>query len=268
MNGEEKGVYLYCLAQSGFEPAVDETEGAFETPLLLHTISGITAVVEMVFLDVFCGPAGGIDINEPSWLIPRMVRHEKIIERVMKCSPVIPARFGTIFSSIDRLNSFLIRNDWLIMEFFAEVEDKSEWSVKGFLNRERAMERAEATVLEKKSDFLSALPSGRRYIEEKKIISGAEKTMRHRLKTVLDTVCGELSPNAYRGRDLPIIHGVHSRDGRETVFNRAFLVPEFSLPSFKSSLQRTADLCDIEGIVFEMSGPWPPYSFSPSLECE
>jgi hypothetical protein len=265
MSGGEKGFYLYCLAESGSGPVPRETGTAFGTPLLFHAIRGITAVFESVPLDVFCGPDWEPNVHDPSWLIPRTVRHEKIIEQVRARSSVIPVRFGTIFSSLDSLNSFLVQNEQVIKEFFVEIEGKSEWGVKGFVNRERARERAERILIEEEAEFLSTLPTGRRYFEERKILSRADEVVRERLNTVFEAVWEDLSRHAFRIHDLSIIEGMNFQDDLEAVFNRAFLVPESSLASFKDCLERSAGFYKADGIVFSMSGPWPPYSFSPPL---
>jgi hypothetical protein len=268
MNGGEKGSYLFCLTRSAPGPAADGIKEAFDGCLRFHTFKSITAVVETVSLDEFCGPNGEANMKELSWVVPRAVRHEKVIEWVMAHSPVIPANFGTIFSSMENLDRLLGRNEEVIEGFFEEIEDKAEWAVKGLLNQVHARERASSTVLEKKAAFLSSLSAGRRYFEEKKALSEADGLMGDWLKDALRTVHGEFAAHASGFREGRSLKGAQGEGDVKVVFNWAFLVQTSSLARFRDGVRRATDLREAEGLVFELSGPWPPYSFSPSLDME
>ena len=49
----------------------------------------------------FAGPEAELNLQQLSWVGPRALRHEAVIEEVMASSPVLPARFGTLFSSAE-----------------------------------------------------------------------------------------------------------------------------------------------------------------------
>ena len=42
-----------------------------------------------------------------AWVAPRVCRHEAVIEEAMRQSPVLPARFATLFQTIASLAQFL-----------------------------------------------------------------------------------------------------------------------------------------------------------------
>ena len=52
------------------------------------------------------------------------------------------------------------------------------------------------------------------------------------------------------------------------ILNWAFLVPRGAAEDFGVRVQRINAAHVEEGLVLELSGPWPPYSFCPSLEPE
>ena len=56
--------------------------------------------------------------------------------------PVLPARFATLFTSIDSLQRFVLEHREAITGFFAQLGDQREWAVKGLLDRGRGARRA------------------------------------------------------------------------------------------------------------------------------
>ena len=265
MAGGQDGFYLYCLARSDAVPAIGGEGIDPEHPLFLHTFGGVAAVLSMVSLKDFCGDCGEEGLKDLSWVGPRALRHEEVIERVMAHSPVIPARFGTIFSSPESLEELLRRHEAVIRGFFDEVTDKAEWAVKGLLDRDLARKTASSVLLEEEAVRISSLPPGKRYFEEKRLASRAETALKEWLKEAFQAVCQDLTPHASRfcERKVP---AQADNDDREVVVNWAFLVPERSLPRFKEQVLQVNDLYEAKGLAFELSGPWPPYSFSPPLE--
>ncbi len=55
---------------------------------------------------------------------------------------------------------------------------------------------------------------------------------------------------------------------KDMIVNWAFLVSQDIAPDFCACVRRANELCAVPGLVFEISGPWPPYSFRPCLEEE
>jgi hypothetical protein len=56
--------------------------------------------------------------------------------------------------------------------------------------------------------------------------------------------------------------------GKETILNWAFLVGSDRVQELRSVVERANSEFQERGLVFQMSGPWPPYSFCPSLVLE
>ena len=49
------------------------------------------------------------------------------------------------------------------------------------------------------------------------------------------------------------------------IMNAAFLVEKQALNAVKKTLDKLAEKYRDEGLVFGVSGPWPPYNFCPAL---
>jgi hypothetical protein len=52
----------------------------------------------------------------------------------------------------------------------------------------------------------------------------------------------------------------------EMVFNAAFLLPSSSQASWLETVQNVDRDVHRQGLMLEVSGPWPPYHFCPTLE--
>src|SRR3990167_5528715 len=103
-------VYLYCVARHGALAPTDGPGVDVERPLDLVPFEDIVAVVSAVRRDDFLGPPAEARMRDLAWVGPRVCRHEEIVERVMRSSPVLPAGFAALFSSRTSLASWLERH--------------------------------------------------------------------------------------------------------------------------------------------------------------
>lgn len=267
-NNHRDAVYLYCLARHDLSPAIDGTGVDGKNPLSLHRFQDITAVLSTVPLAEFSGPVAEERLQDLGWVGPRACRHEKVVEQVMRLSPLLPARFGTIFSSLERLEKFFETHHDTILRFLDQVADKEEWSVKGMLDRAKVKEELFSANRAKEAQRLALLSPGMRYFQEQQIRSSVEKELNGWLKEVCQQIADDLGRHA---RDF-CQRKVLSRDvtglERDMVLNWAFLVPRKTAADFRARIEQANADHAKQGLAFQFSGPWPPYSFCPSLETE
>jgi hypothetical protein len=263
---DRQAFYLYCFARRNTFQNIERMGIDGQYPIFMVNAKDITAVLSMVSLDEFHGPEAESKLKDLSWIGPRTLRHEEIVETVMEYSPVLPARFGTIFLSLGGIEEILDTHYGPISYFLDKVRGKNEWAVKGLLDREKAVKEIYAIGLERDSVRLSSLSPGMRYLQEKRIRAGVEKDLKERVKDIGREIMNELYIYASDFTE----HKVLSRDvtglDREMIFNCAFLVPGKSADAFHGLIHKINDSYKGWGVLFELSGPWPPYSFCPSLE--
>ena len=262
-----KAIYLFCFARSAFLPEIAGKGVDGENPLFLLPCRDIVAVAGMVPLDEFCGDLAENRMGDLEWVGPRACRHEQVVERLMRHSPVLPARFGTIFLSLESLENRMAMHLDAIRAFLDRISGTEEWSVKCLLNREKAAQKQYCRMLEGQAEHLSSLP-GTRYLEQQRIRAAAGQELNQRLKEVNEGVAYDLSRIAIDWavrKTLP--RKVTGGEG-EMILNWAFLVPRNVTADLCARIDRAnAECADFE-LVFELSGPWPPYSFCPVLEAE
>jgi hypothetical protein len=265
--GEEgEGVYVYCFARSDLAPSIEGKGVDGQHPVFLHAFQDIAAAASMISLEEFCGPSAESRMQDLSWVGPRACRHEEVVEEVMRYSPVMPARFGTIFSSLERLDEALRKHRDAMSRFLGWVADKDEWGVRALLDRAKAKMELFSAAVVVHEERLSLFPPGTRYFEEQRIRTGAEKELAAWLKAVCRKVGDDLTSRASQCRERKVA----CRDGTaaETVVNWAFLVPRNVAGDFRARVDRANEEHHGRGLVFEATGPWPPYSFCPCLEEE
>lgn len=264
----EEALYLYCLARSGlvreFVSPGDDTHGLVS----VWTFSDLAAVASAVPIEQFSGPSAEALMNDLDWIGKRVVHHEVVVERVMRYSPVFPAGFGTLFSSFASLEKFLVKHHDTILEFLESVADSEEWAVKASLDRAAAKREAVATSLADKSEKVTDASLGARYLHEQRIRAETERQLGQWVKETCERVATNLYRHASRFCERPLISSSKPEAGPEIIGNWAFLVARLELANFYERVAIANTDCARLGLSFEVTGPYPPYSFCPSLLME
>lgn len=256
-------LYLFCVAKAEALLKAGSVATDDRNPLLLHRAGDEMAILSTEFARQFCGPRAEQRLEDPHWVAERAVRHEQVVERVMRVSPVLPARLGTLFSSRALLDQFLGRHRKAIAGFLDRVAGKQEWGVRALLDRAAARKRLLARIAGGEQRDSSS--PGTSYMERRRALGSVEENLRQRLAEVCDAVAGELVRCAADFRQRPLAPLSPAGETREEVLNLAFLVALDHLGKFRARVERASSDHAAEGVVFKLSGPWPPYSFCPSL---
>lgn len=264
----QKAIYLFCVARSDLLQAVEGRGVDGQNPLFLQSFLDIVAVVSLISLEEFLGPLAESRMQDLSWVGPRACRHEEVVEEAMRHSPVLPLRLGTIFSSLESLEKRLQEYHGAISEFLAQVMDKEEWAVKGLLDRAKAKEEILPIILAKEAGRLASLSPGMRYFQEQRILAGVEKELNSWLREVCKGVANDLSQYAQDFCERRVLSREATGENWEMLLNWAFLVPRSTVVDFQARVDRANADHARRGLAFELSGPWPPYSFSPSLQAD
>ena len=265
----ETAFYLFCFARSGPLPELGGTGVDGQSPLLVRTFADLAAVLSTVYVADFSGPVAEARMKDLSWLGPRACRHEAVIEEVMAYGPVLPARFGTLFSSLESLEALLVKHHRAISQFLDDVTGREEWGVKGVLNRAKALPELDSRYQtggagqgEPNIDP-SSLPRGTRYLQGRRARAAAEKALPQWLQATCAGIAEDL--RGYASGFIVRKALAKGASGSEVVSDWAFLVPRGVRVDFCGRVKRaSAELAD-QGLTFELTGPWPPYHFMPSL---
>lgn len=265
---QDVGLYLYGFLPGGTELDLAGLEGV-EPLREIRTVDlgGISVVMSEVSLEAF-EAAMASDLEggpDPSWILPRALKHEAVLDTVLARSPVLPARFGTLFSSPEALAELAGAHRRKIAGFFESLGDRLEWSLRGYHDPSRSID-----VLLESDPLLSsrraALPAspGARYFQEKKLREDARRLARSTASLIADEVRQALRTITSDAISLPF-RAAEGPD-REMVLHETFLLTTGQAAE-ALALIRSAAAERVAGLIaLEPSGPWPPFHFSPELE--
>jgi FAD/FMN-containing dehydrogenase len=226
----------------------------------------VAAIVSRVSLADFSGEVADENTQNPEWVVPRACRHQHVVQAVMERSPVLPVRFGAVFSSGRRLEDLLRDKGEQIVGFLDWVSGKEEWAVKGMVDFDRAAAwlRASDPALAEQHDHLSESP-GARYFQERRLRVAAQERLKPWCRAIAGQVQQQLDADAVDARPLRLLAlGVPGK-GAQMVFHRAFLLPRERVAEFLARVERVGADRAGQGLALAASGPWPPYTFSPPL---
>jgi hypothetical protein len=257
--------YLYCLTPAGGGRQVAAIGVDGQRPVSERACGEIGAVLSEVEVEEFCGESAEARLGDLAWLGPRVCRHEAVIEEVMRQAPVLPARFATLFTSVDSLQRSVLEHREAIAQFFAQLGERQEWAVKGLLNRAGALERPVASGRSAAEEPAQAASPGARYFEEKRRKAQLERNFTLRLKEFCLRAAAALGARAGSFRERQALASASGGTEAEVVLNWAFLLSPAALEDFRGRLERLNDGEAFPGLALALTGPWPPYSFAPDL---
>jgi hypothetical protein len=265
-----QGLYLYCLARKDRLPPAPlwGSELDSQNSLATAVFRDLIAVWRPVAVKDFSGPAAEAGMQDLAWIGPQVIRHQEVVAAVMRYSPVLPARFGTIFSSLANLEKVLGRHHDAIAGFLQRHADQEEWAVKGMLDRSGTQEHLFALKLARETARLEALSPGRRYFEEQRLRANSSRELPMWLKTVSGEMWTDLRPCVAAARERRLLSRQATGSHQDMVWNWALLVPVQAVPDFQRRLRQANDRYARCGLTLESTGPWPPYSFCPALDLE
>jgi hypothetical protein len=261
-----KALYLYCFTPAG---KVDTTQlvGLDEDyPVIGYPHGDIMAITSQVPLDEFVGQAAEERLRDIAWITPRACRHQAVIAQIENQTALFPLPFGTIFSTEQVLSNLIRQHQAQIHGFMESIKGYREWSCKVFLDRDQAMAKLATEALVAEAQRLQMLSPGARYFEERKIKTAAAKQINQWLHTVLEDLMRELAAETGRHCHRALLSRKATGSVSDMVLNGAFLVAEKSLQTFFDKVDHCKQTYGQTGLTFELSGPWPPYSFCPPLQ--
>lgn len=262
----QTGLYLFGLMREGAR--VGEGLAGLDgvDPVRGLSRGGIVAAIGSVDLADFHPDSAAFE--DPRRLIPLALRHEEVVETLARSGPIVPARFGVLFSSQEALETQMLLNEQAIRSFLDRAADLEEWSI--------AVEFDEKTLAEEstsRADFPTHVDpdpdsQGRNYFRAKKLRAEAIRIGRAKTRSALPrivTAIGRLGEEIHVERTV----GESTRNfgaACETMMKIALFIKKKDVPVLLEQVDRMAASARSFGATIRLSGPWPPYHFCPNLE--
>lgn len=232
---------LYLYGISAKAPKAKITGSVDGTSKVEHfDESGLTAWFSRVPAGEF-GEQLASNMENLEWLAGASVRHQRVVSQIAEAATLLPARFGTVFSSEQSLAEHVRAEKEKLSKTLARIEGAEEWGVKLFLNPSPPASPIEAS-------------SGRDYLRAKSSMIQVKK--RSQLDPDVVEFARELQ--AIAAESAPA--GKVSSGQNSLEWQASFLVRKKDRPKWDRVLKRYATRwADRREI--QCTGPWPPYSF-------
>ena len=221
----------------------------------------------------FEGPEAERNLANLEWLTPIVLAHDAAVSALSSQAPFYPARFGTLFSSEERIFELIDAVEPTLLAFLDSLGKRREWGVKCFVNWSNA---TTAYALDHDGDEIPSPTTGTNYLKArqmKKVRDAAiQAWMTEKLEVVRNYLQTQFADVVERSIPKNPDDDKVDKEDREWVGNFALLASEDQASDLLSVLAETGQpeifrttVQAIELLSFEMTGPWPAYSLSPSL---
>jgi hypothetical protein len=232
-------IYVYAItAAPPTKEALGGVAGLNDAPLAVRTVRDLG----VVYSDI---------AQSPSPTREAVLRHERVIERLMEQHTLLPARFATVLGDEATLDRLLTVNHDRLAAGLERVRGCVELGV-------RVMWDAAGTEADVPDEGSSEEPtSGTAYL-----MARAEQERRRR---GTEARAGELAANLNRLLRPCAKDGVvRVLPSPRFVMAAAYLVPRDRTGEFRGRVNEAASA--FETLKLLCTGPWPPYHFVPELE--
>ena len=255
-------IYVYGVVPPDTPPAVfEDVEGvdpSEPTTLLAH--AGLVAVAGRVRFDEFGEEALAANLRSVDWLEAKVRAHDEVLAAAVGRTTVVPFRFGAIYETEDHVRAMLAdRSD--LAGALKRLAGAVELGVNAYLDRQRfrAQLAAERGIAEEEET------TGRAYMQRRALERQLDASVGSFAAKVADDAHERLAARATDARANPVRPSVD--DGRrEMILNGAYLVANGSEDTFRATASELEAQYADDGVVFELTGPWPPYNFAESDE--
>jgi hypothetical protein len=142
-------------------------------------------------------------------------------------------------------------------ETLSRLAGKVELGVKAFFDR--AVFRAR--VAEERGIEAEAPASGRAYMQQKQLERELDEAARTFVAECARASHDSLAATADDGRINPAQPFAAARANQEMLLNAAYLVLSADEQRFVDVLDSLRERYALQGVTYELTGPWPPYNF-------
>jgi uncharacterized protein YggL (DUF469 family) len=267
--GDEQALYLYSLTR-GPAPDVDHEGVSGNGVRSIRLSDTFGAVVDVVERGAWAGEEAEANMQSLAWIGPRATRHEEVVEHASEGGPVYPARFGTLFSTVERLRAAAETHAEALDAFFDRVTGANEWALKGFLNRQAAADQLaqEATASDDASNEASDDKPGTAYLKQRQQAQQARQEVDAWLEDVAAALQDDLAAVAADLRVLDPKRAIQADTDDPMALNWALLVATDDETALRRCVEQAREAYAAHGLSFRLTGPWPPYNFRPRLAAD
>jgi Gas vesicle synthesis protein GvpL/GvpF len=248
----DRGYYVYGIVGQE-QPELAGVAGVDPGfPVFVVDENGVGAIVSEVPLAEFGDEALKKNLEELPWVAEKVRAHEHVLERAAQDVPVLPLRFGTIYRNLEGVRGLLTEDRRELASTLAQLRGRREWGVKSVVDRERlarAVEGSDPRAAEL-AEAAEGKPAGTAYFDRKRL----ERHVGMQGNELAARLAAEAHDRLAAVAERAVHEGTSPLKG-------AYLVDVGREDDFRRALDEIGRESEQFGVRFELTGPWPAYSF-------
>jgi hypothetical protein len=255
---DERGVWAYAITDysGGDLPRLTGVAGA---QVRAAAAADLTVLVSDVDLAEFGEAALRRNLENLAWLEEVARAHHHVIDAAARLFPLLPARLATVYSSDAAMAAILGARAEDLRGALRRVGGRVEWGVKAYpAPDEGRRERVPARGTE--TGGRQAGGAGLAYLKRRRAELNAKQEARGSAAAGAQAVHAELSRHAAQARLYPPQSAQLSGARDPMLLNAAYLLDPSGASGFTAAVAAAATAHP--ELRLELTGPWPPYSFT------
>lgn len=256
-NPPAPGVWVYCVG-SHVDPArLSGVTGVGGGAVRTVAAAELVAVTSLVDLAEFGEDALRRDLEDLDHLEKIARAHHGVVEAAARLGTIIPTRLATVYRDDDRVRAMLAEHRSEFAGVLSRVHGRHEWGVKAYGER-GGPDQAGAAV--GSTSGPTGAGAGAAYLRRRQAQLSATEENRRAALASAEEVHATLSRIAAASRRHVPQDPTLTGDRGWMVLNGAYLVDDRHSEVFAAMVRAQSDRH--RPIRLELTGPWPPYSFT------
>lgn len=251
---ERCGVWLYAVARDLDGRWLAGVTGVDGEPVRTVHRGELTAIVGSVRLDEYGEEALRRNFEDLDWLGDKAREHDTVVHAAVRAGTTVPLRFATVCLDDERVRALLAERRLDFEAALARVAGRAEWGVKGYADPDVTDAAGPGAAGHTRTG------SGAAYLSRRRAQLSAKEDRERQAAAFADDAHVTLMRLAVAGRRHPAQHRLLSGKRDWMVLNGTYLVDDDHADDFAAMVD---ELVDEHGSTrLELTGPWPPYSFT------
>ncbi len=258
---DRPGIWVYALVDAGDDLTLPTVAGVAGAPVRTAPLRGhgsLTAVVSDADLAEFGEDALRSNLEDLDWLAAVAQAHHGVIEAVAHLGTVLPMRLATVYASEASMRAAVAGREPGLRAAMDRLRSRTEWGVKGYVAPAGETAAARATTPQVADD--AAAGSGMAYLRRRRDALSAQRESWQGAADGARAAHAELGRHCAASRLHPPQSPQLSGRKEAMVLNGAYLLDNDRAAEFSAAVAALND--SDPRLRLELTGPWPPYSFT------
>jgi Gas vesicle synthesis protein GvpL/GvpF len=260
----QTAVWAYAINDSRAEDlaaGLSWLTGVGGAPVRVAACSGLSMLVSDVSLAEFGQAALRRNLENLDWLDEVARAHHQVIEAAARLFPLLPTRLATVYSSDTAVCTALAVRRALLLDALRRVGGRVEWGVKAYTARESETPARESFAGRGRDEACSARAgAGLAYLRRRRaqLAAGRESIAAavDGARALHTGLAGQAEQARLHPPQSPQLSGVRL----PMLLNAAYLLAADRGTNFTAAV--AAEATAHPELRIELTGPWPPYSFT------